>query len=146
MIERARADTISSVWRVDAIAESLRHPLLGVIDDKRIEFGSARGAAGPPPLRRRPGGHHSSFRAGAILIGAPYPRALGSVVVVDGSHRARLEPATSRSEHRVRRLSLEAQTGYSQRGNSVSIPRWKRANWPACQQATAEPLSCGDVA
>ena len=37
MIERARADTIPSVWRVDAIAESLRHPLLGLIDDHRIE-------------------------------------------------------------------------------------------------------------
>ena len=36
MIERARADTIPSVWRVDAIAESLRHPLLGLIDDRLV--------------------------------------------------------------------------------------------------------------
>ena len=49
MIERARADTIPSVWRVDAIAESLRHPLLGLIDDNRIES-AARAVL---PARRR---------------------------------------------------------------------------------------------
>ena len=37
MIERPRADIIPPVWRADAIAESLRHPLLGLIDDHRIE-------------------------------------------------------------------------------------------------------------
>ena len=36
MIERAHADPAASAWRMDAVAESLRHPLLGPIDDDRI--------------------------------------------------------------------------------------------------------------